>query len=302
MAEYQRIRGREYRRPTLLPEVFGSLPEFARTCPGDRGIARDYVELLKKALLNETNLDLEAAYLKIRSEIGGAGSVRELSDWCAKLEEGRRIGRFVDRTFENMPQCYTLIGRTRMDNLQSCVETVLEQGIPGDLIECGVWKGGACIFIRGILKAYRVRNRKVWVADSFCGVPAPAASDDGLDLSRSMFPQLAISLEQVKSNFEVFSLLDDQVQFLPGWFSDTLPAAPIDRIAVLRLDGDLFSSTMDALTSLYDKVSPGGFIIVDDYGVLPQCARAVHEFRAARQVTTPLETIDWSGVFWRKEP
>jgi len=138
------------------------------------------------------------------------------------------------------------------------------------------------------------------VVDSFCGLPAAGPHDEGLDLSRDRFPQLAISVERVKAHFDLFGLLDGQVEFLPGWFSDTLPRAPIERIAVLRLDGDLYSSTMEALTNLYDKVSPGGFIIIDDYGALPQCARAVEEFRAARGVTAPIDPIDATGVFWRK--
>jgi O-methyltransferase len=225
---------------------------------------------------------------------------RDESELRAKLAEARTLGRFVDRTFANMPQCYTLIGRKRMDHLQLCVETVLKQGVPGDLIECGVWKGGACIFMRGILRAHGVTDRNVWLADSFQGLPTPGAPDEGLDLSQAACPQLAISLDRVKSYFQLFDLLDDQIRFLPGWFSETLPSAPIDRLAVLRLDGDLYSSTMDVLDNLYDKVSPGGFVIVDDYGALPQCARAIDQFRATRGITAQIEPIDWTGVFWRK--
>lgn len=79
------------------------------------------------------------------------------------------------------------------------------------------------------------------------------------------------SLEEVQENFRRYNLLDDQVQFLKGWFCDTLPTAPIEKLAVLRLDGDLYESIMDGLNALYDKVSPGGFIIVDDYGDFEPC-------------------------------
>jgi len=90
------------------------------------------------------------------------------------------------------------------------------------------------------------------------------------------------------------------VKFLPGWFRDTLPAAPIERIAVLRLDGDMYESTMLALSTLYPKVSAGGFLIVDDYGALPNCRLAVEDFRTAQGITDPIVTVDWTGAYWRK--
>ena len=90
------------------------------------------------------------------------------------------------------------------------------------------------------------------------------------------------------------------MRFLEGWFADTLPSAPIERLAILRLDGDMYGSTMEALTSLYDKVSPGGFIVIDDYGAVEGCQVAVDEFRSRRGVTEPLEHIDWGGVLWRR--
>ena len=113
-------------------------------------------------------------------------------------------------------------------------------------------------------------------------------------------PELAVSLEQVQANFARYGLLDEQVRFLPGWFRDTLPTAPIRRLALLRLDGDLYESTWIALESLYPKLSPGGFAIVDDYGAIPACRAAVDEFRAAERITESLIEIDWTGVYWRR--
>jgi O-methyltransferase len=103
----------------------------------------------------------------------------------------------------------------------------------------------------------------------------------------------------VKENFRKFGLLDEQVAFLPGWFSETLAAAPIERLALLRLDGDMYASTMDALTALYHKVSPGGFVIVDDYGAVPACRQAVTDFREARGIKAQIVDIDGLGVFWQ---
>src|SRR5205814_6734396 len=152
---------------------------------------------------------------------------------------------------------YTMVGHRRLENIQMCVEDVLRNQVPGDLIETGVWRGGASIFMRAVLKAYGVTDRKVWLADSFEGLPVPKDENDGQDLSQVDY--LKVSVEQVQANFARFGLLDDQVKFLKGWFSDTLPNRPVERLAILRLDGDLYSSTMDALRALYDRVSRGGY-------------------------------------------
>jgi O-methyltransferase len=194
---------------------------------------------------------------------------------------------------------YTMIGHKRLDNIQSCIKDVLQRRIPGDLIETGVWRGGSTIFMRAVLKVAGVSDRTVWVADSFEGLPVPKDSEDGRDLSH--VEHLAVSVEQVRANFARFDLLDDQVRFLKGWFCDTLPTAPIERLAILRLDGDLYSSTMDALEALYRKVSPGGYVIIDDYGSWHECKRAVDEFIGKNNIHADLQVIDGTGVFWRVE-
>lgn len=198
---------------------------------------------------------------------------------------------------------HTMIGMSRLDNLRHCIETVIKEEVPGDLIETGVWRGGACIFMRGILKAHGCTDRRVWVADSFAGLPAPNASRAPADKGdkHHRYDQLAVSLEQVQENFRTYGLLDDQVRFLKGWFKDTLPTAPITQLAVCRLDGDMYESTDDALQSLYGRLAPGGFLIVDDYGAVPACKQAVEDFRNANGIDEPLERIDWTGVFWRKK-
>jgi len=194
---------------------------------------------------------------------------------------------------------YSMVGLKRLHNLQACVESILDERIPGDLIEAGVWRGGACILMRGILKLHGVEDRNVWLADSFEGLPAPSNdADSGYDLSNN--PYLAVSLEEVEKAFQRFGLMDRQVKFLKGWFKDTLPDSPIARLALLRTDCDLYESTMDVLEPLYHKVSDRGFVIVDDYHTWPPCKLAVDEFRARYRITDPLQEIDGSGVFWRK--
>lgn len=195
----------------------------------------------------------------------------------------------------------SMIGLKRLDNLQFCVETALKENIPGDFIETGVWRGGACILMKAILDAYGITDRKVFVADSFEGLPKPDEKKYPADLGdkHHVVDYLAVSQETVKENFKKYSLLDDHVVFLKGWFKDTLPTAPINQLSVLRLDGDMYGSTIEVLETLYPKLSKGGFCIIDDYALVG-CRKAVDDFRGKHEVTAPMEVIDHSGRWWRK--
>lgn len=208
----------------------------------------------------------------------------------------RLIGRDHPR------DAHTMIGMARLDNLQMLAERVLQDGIAGDFVETGVWRGGASIFLKGVLKAYENDERRVWLADSFAGLPKPNLDqypmDQGWDMSSN--PYLKVSLEAVKDHFRRYNLLDHRVMFLEGWFKDTLPSAPIEKISILRLDADLYESTMDALKALYFKVSPGGYVVVDDYLIIPPCRTAVEEFRATHGILDTLIGIDRDAVYWQK--
>ena len=151
--------------------------------------------------------------------------------------------------------------------------------------------------MRAVLEVHGVKDRVVWVADSFKGLPTPKNQADGFDVSH--VDLLRAPLELVKSNFARFGLLDDQVRFLAGWFKDTLPSAPIDKLAILRLDGDLYSSTMEALSNLYFKVSPGGYVIVDDYFSWPACKKAVDDFLEQNQIHASIQRIDEASIYWK---
>jgi O-methyltransferase len=189
----------------------------------------------------------------------------------------------------------------RLDQLQTAIETVLLEGIEGDFIETGVWRGGACIFMRAALAAYGVTDRRVFLADSFEGLPEPDEQKYPAD-SGSMYhaePFLAVSREEVERNFARYGLLDDRVVFLEGWFKDTLPSAPIEKLALLRLDGDMYESTLDALGNLYPKLSPGGFCIIDDLFLGP-CRLAVEEYRATQGINAEMRVIDTCSAYWRK--
>ncbi len=195
----------------------------------------------------------------------------------------------------------TMIGSARMRNLRGACEASILDGIPGDFIETGVWRGGACIFMKGIIEAYGERERRVFVADSFMGLPEPDTQKYSADTGdmHHTYKQLAVSRRDVEDNFKSYQLLDDRVIFLEGWFKDTLHRAPIEKLAVLRVDGDMYESTIQAMDALYSKLSPGGFLIVDDYFLAP-CARAINEFRAKHGINEVILPIDGMGVYWRR--
>jgi O-methyltransferase len=197
---------------------------------------------------------------------------------------------------------HTMVGTRRLQNLRELTQRALDDDVPGDFIETGVWRGGCCILMRGILAANEVTDRNVYVADSFAGLPAPNAhafpADAGWDLRKH--EQLSVSLAEVKGNFARYGLLDDQVVFVEGWFSETLPMLAGGPFALIRLDGDLYESTYVALDVLYPRLSHGGFVIIDDLNSLPPCRRAVDDYRSRGGISAPIEEVDWSAGWWRK--
>jgi hypothetical protein len=196
----------------------------------------------------------------------------------------------------------TMVGRRRLHNFRALIEQAIDEGIPGDILEAGVWRGGASILARAVLASYGVTDRRVIVADSFEGLPPP--SDEfpaDADATFHTLPDLAVSLDEVRANFDRFGLLDEQVVFLEGWFRDTMPLVDAKALAVLRLDGDMYESTIVPLVHLYDRLSPGAWVIVDDYRLMAGCRKAVKDFLADRGSRPRLSRIDDIGVYFRKE-
>jgi hypothetical protein len=270
-----------------------------------------YLDLLKKSLLEELYVENELRLVYLRSCLIRHTQFdqdvflnvrRRLPEIYEEYVHLRAVGINYGRTLDNLGFQHTMIGRKRLENIEHCLVSVVADQVPGDLMECGVWRGGAVVFMKGFLAAHGIENRVVWAADSFAGLPAPSLKEDeGLDLSSDHYPMLAIDLELVRDLFVRYGLFDSNVRFLKGWFKDTLPSAPIRQLALLRIDGDLYESTVDCLRHLYERVSLGGYVIIDDFGALPQCRLAVSEFREQNQIAAPLETVDWTAVYWRKE-
>jgi O-methyltransferase len=229
-----------------------------------------YLDLLKRALIDSLGHRLYKVPAMAPEKIRPA-------EWAHRVE-----GR--DFPFN----ATTMIGLKRLDHLQECVETVLAEDVPGDLIEAGVWRGGAGILMRAVLELHE-SDRTVWMADSFQGFPD----------THGQIPVLPTPLAEVRANFDKYGL-NGRVEFLEGWFEQTLPAVRDRTWSVVRLDADLYESTLTALENLYPGLSPGGFLIVDDYGPVKQCRRAVDEYRERHGITDPIREIDWSGVYWRK--
>ena len=268
--------------------------------PTEERLTESYLDVCKRCLTRGS--------YRIPAPAKGTGR-RLVYGGMARLarQAGLELVRPVDPTDREEGRDYTtdadtMIGARRLDNLQACVVDALRNSVAGDLVETGVWRGGASIFMRAVLHAYGIKDRTVWVADSFQGLPKPDPARYPADANDELWKVdvLAVSLEEVKANFASYGLLDDQVRFLVGWFRDTLPSAPIERVAVLRLDGDLYESTMDALTALYPRVTVGGYVIVDDYGAMASCRKAVEDFRSGHGITDKMIAIDWTGVYWQR--
>lgn len=294
------------RKDNLKPYLHNLLTGSVRYAPymvARPDIQSMYLELLRKHLTRYGEDELVPVQA-LRHPLIRRGLNLLATKWQLNLAHVRPFDKYKrDHGLDWPTAAETMIGMQRLTSLQHCVETVLAEDVPGDLIECGVWRGGACILMRAVLAVYGDEKRCVWLADSFAGVPPPDkdnyAADEGLRLD-TYAHVLAVSMATVKANFKRYGLLDDRVRFIPGWFKDTLPDARVDRIAVLRLDGDLYESTIQALSALYPRLSAGGFCVIDDYHAISACRQAVTDYREEYGICDEISEIDGSGVLWRK--
>jgi O-methyltransferase len=213
-----------------------------------------------------------------------------LGDWTAPIVFGKPLGG-EERSSANTT-ALTLIGPELLDELRDLIEKSID--LPGDFVETGVWRGGACIWAAAVLESLG-SDKRVYVCDSFEGLPPVTHPKETIDYSEAV--SLIVPLEEVEANFDRFGLKHKAV-FVKGWFKDTMPSLNIP-VSVLRLDGDMYESTNDVLKYMYDRVSPGGYVIIDDY-CLPPCARAVDEFRSKRKLRGGLKNR--AGVWWQKPP
>ena len=248
--------------------------------PAPEQLRRAYLELLKLSLCDLTG----SSTASVGAMPDGTVMSRELRGDALRL---RAAG--MDWPLQGL----TMVGLERLDDLQRCVETVVRDGVPGDVIEAGAWRGGASMLMRATLDSLG-DGRTVWVADSFQGFPEDAAADLG------GFDFLAVPLEEVHESFARLGL-ERGVEFVPGFFEETLAALAGRRWALVRLDADTYESTRAALGALYPGLAPGGYLVLDDYGSFEGCREAVEEFRREHGIAEPIETIDFTGARWRRE-
>jgi len=267
---------------------------------------------LQASATTRLTAELREAYLNVVAMglLGGLTHAAELDKNAQSSTKAGKSNQCLTRDWTTGdPRDFCIIkwdGYERLKRVQDLYETVRNDNIEGDLVECGVWRGAITIYMRALLKAYGDENRNVWVSDSFSGVPNteqqkkhPSVQNIPDEIQRMDEKQwggrvmeraidggmveknfLTVEGQLVQDNFRRFDLFDDKVKFLPGWFSESLPQADkngLSKIAILRVDGDLYSSTMDVLVNLYQSVVPGGFLIFDDYNI-GQSRKAIHDF------------------------
>lgn len=272
------LTAREVRVPTVRPEV--------------EALRRSYLELLKLCLCDLTGAATQT--------ISWTGDRRAFS---RSLEGEQQLQWRIDG--RDWPlHALTMVGLRRLDSLQECVEAIVADGVEGDLIEAGSWRGGASILIRATLHTLAADDRTVWLADSFQGFPVPEAGaaheDREIEADMSPLGYLAPSLEEVKAYFARFGL-EQGVSFVPGFFEETIDSLRGHRWSLVRLDADTYKATKLTLEALYGGLAIGGYLISDDYAFLPACRRAIDEFRVEHAIAEPMEQIDYNGVRWRKQ-
>jgi hypothetical protein len=261
------------------------LPRATGAGPDPETLRVAYLDLLKLALCDLTG----AGTTSVGAMADGAVVARELRGDDVRL---RAAG--MDWPLHGL----TMVGLGRLDDLQACVEAIVREGVQGDVIEAGSWRGGASILMRAALDCLGDK-RTVWVADSFQGFPAAPALDGG-SLDLAAFDFLAVPVEEVRDSFARFGC-ERGVEFAAGFFEETLPALLGRRWSIVRLDADSYEATCEAIRWLYPGLSAGGFLIVDDYGSFDACRRAVDEYREEHGIAEPIEKVDSTCVRWRRE-
>jgi cephalosporin hydroxylase/glycosyltransferase involved in cell wall biosynthesis len=262
--------------------------------------ANRYLGVLKGAILNQQGLEneLRLEYLTWCANTGQEPDPVWMRHPVSKLREKferlqvSRVAGTTPRDAIGVPYYpWTAMGRTRLDHLERCLDSVRDEGIPGDFVDCGVGRGGGAIFMRGFLEAHEVPVTQVWAVDRFLGPETAGA----LAVESN---QLA-DLNMVREGFDRFDLLDERVRFLQGEPAETLESAPVEQIALARVDCTQVERPIDALAALYARVAPGGFVLA--HGLEAAGAReGLEAFREAHGLTEPVERIDGSALVWRK--
>jgi len=214
------------------------------------------------------------------------------------------------KKFLEMDGIYSMCSPSDVGLVLGLMKDLENSDVDGDLVETGVWKGGMGMWMQGIMKKCKMRQRKIWLFDTFESFPGPDDNQcnqkDSIihsvtDLLYNKGENSTHSIDQVKGNFKKFDLYDDNLKFVRGDILETIPVTEkeIEKIALLRIDSDYYSSVKLTLEYLYDKIVKGGYVIIDDYNnPVVGAKEAVDEFRHERGITEDMKKIDGS-VFWK---
>ncbi|MCB9228020.1 MAG: class I SAM-dependent methyltransferase [Deltaproteobacteria bacterium] len=274
-----------------------------------------YLNMIKKYVLGELQIGesntetisfnqvkeiIKNVELKYRPQL--VGQKKNLRDVLALSDETimQSLNKMAQES-SNLTMCKPEL----LDHTEFLVRKIINENIPGDLLEAGTCRGGMCMMMKATLEALGDKSKTIYLSDSFMGLPdadpekhlADAIWNDILKCIGS----LACSLDFVRNHFAKAGLLDERIKFVPGWFDETLPSLAINSIALLRIDADWYHSTNSVLNFLYRKVSDGGFVVIDDYGLPTDCAQAVDNFRSQHGITSPIIKINEQAVYWVKE-
>jgi hypothetical protein len=220
-----------------------------------------------------------------------AAARERMVQWISRVR-----ARFFPEPYRTvMP--YTMLGIERLRTLRRFAEQIDQEQIPGDVVECGTCNGGSAAIMAQVA-ATSPLDRYVYLFDSFEGLP-PAGEEDG-ELAREYTGLCCGAMGRVREVLQSLQVPLERVTLVKGWFDQTLPQAGVGRIALLHLDTDWYESLRVCLENLYDRVEPGGFVVIDDYGYWEGCRRAWHDFEQARSLKVTLTPIDHTAVYFRK--
>eukprot|EP01063_Lacrimia_lanifica_P037263 TRINITY_DN75_c1_g4_i1.p1 TRINITY_DN75_c1_g4~~TRINITY_DN75_c1_g4_i1.p1 ORF type:complete len:456 (+),score=164.17 TRINITY_DN75_c1_g4_i1:112-1479(+) len=260
----------------------------AQAVPAEDFAMTQYLELVR---MLESGLAYGTAELTTHPATGGANIVSKLD--VALREQGGDWPLLGD----------TMTGTKRLHNVRDLVTTAVRDGIEGDYIETGVWRGGSSVFARAVLNSLGQHNRVSYVCDSFHGLPPGERNLDGGDKNWNKQTYLYIPPEIVAQNFNRMNLLDENVVFAKGYFNETMPQLKtrVKKLAVLRFDGDIYESAVDVLYNMYDKLQVGGYFICDDWYGFPSKTAIEDFFKVHDQPLPNIVQIDSLATWWKKE-
>jgi O-methyltransferase len=194
---------------------------------------------------------------------------------------------------------YTQTSLERVTTLADAVEYVVAANVPGDFVECGVWRGGSSMAIALTLLGLGAGHRRLWLYDTFGEMPAPGLHDRDYagravtGQETSMLGQAGLSLADVQAAMRSTGYPERQISYVPGRVEETIPGSTPSEIALLRLDTDWYESTRHELAHLYPRLASGGVLIVDDYGHYAGARQAVDEYFAGAPIL--LTRVDYTG-------